>query len=721
MSSYGSSIGKQVILVAHEPPGTEHLGVRLLASALLQAGFRPSIVPLLAPGELEATVAQVIAGRPCLVGVSLSDPLVAPLLLAFVRLLRQQGFAGHITVGGALATLQRKEILADHLAIDSVVRHAGELAIVALARAVVARRTLDDVPGLTTRTSEGAGNPQAFAPPSLRPLRKAELPTVIGIPKADIAASRGCAGQCAYCGVSALQRDLRAEHRRLRLPLPELRSNIRRNVDDIAEEVADLYHRRGVRVGHFVDDNLLGPDATAAKEWLLSFERALLRRRVGKMAWRVMMEPRAISEDVADLLARMGFLSVLVGLESLTSRGLVALGRQGAPEASLLALRRLASRGIAPVINVLALRPGDSLDDARAELAALDRVDDYAWDVLPLSVWPGTRLAEELATRGQLVGRGAGLAWRPSDPRAERFLFALDRLRIAGLAWLLRRPNAVEASFALRAADRLGLVGASRARVEQADLWLARFQQERRRFLWQALALAESSLGPREFGQAVEGLAGQVARELQPYDQQLAALLDEMQWPSVEGATQAPASKPSHRLASRWLAGTVFIAMSASCSSSALSIHKQPASDASVLQDSATPVQTDVAPVVQADVAPDGPVFTRLDVSNPRLPDVGATPSGDAFDALCDTNALGRQVAKATGAAFCDLVPPPADYSTIVVLDGNGRAVNLLTLPDRQPVLTGSALQAWLDGVSTMRWPCLAGQEVAFSCGFLLY
>jgi radical SAM superfamily enzyme YgiQ (UPF0313 family) len=724
----GLSLGKQVVLVAHEPPGTEHLGVRLLASALLQAGFRPSIVPLLAPGELEATVAAVRAGRPFLVGVSLSDPLVAPLLLTFVRLLRRQGFAGHITAGGALATLQRREILADHPAIDSVVRHAGELAVVALARALVAGRTLDDVPGLTTRTSEGAGNPQAFLPPRVSPLRKGEMPTVIGIPKADLAASRGCAGQCAYCGVSALQRDLRAEHCRLRPPLPELRSNIRRSVDDIAAEVADLYHRRGVRIGHFVDDNLLGPDAGAAEEWLASFARALARQGVGKMAWRVMVEPRAISEEVADLLARMGFLSVLVGLESLTTRGLTALGRQGAPEASLAALQRLASRGLAPVLNVLALRPGETLDDVRAELAALGRIDGYAWDVLPLSVWPGTRLAEELAARGQLVGRGAGLAWRPSDPAAERFLFALDRLRIAGLAWLLRRPSAVEASFALRAAHRLGLPGASGARIEQADAWLLGCQQERRRFLSQALALAESSLTPREFGQAVEGLAGLVAQRLAPYDQQLAALLDEIAWPSSGGAAPAPARRPSQRLVARWLAGTAFVAMTASCSSSGLRVLKQPPRDASVLQDSAVPVPADVAPVVRADVAPavspevapDGPAVMNRDL--PSVSDAAAPASGDTSDALCDVNALGAQAAKAMGAASCVLDAPPEDLGDmLVVLDGEGRAINLLKLSDRQPVLTASSLKAWLDSVANMRWPCLAGQEVAFACVFLLY
>jgi len=103
------------------------------------------------------------------------------------------------------------------------------------------------------------------------------------------------------------------------------------------------------------------------------------------------------------------------------------------------------------------------------------------------------------------------------------------------------------------------------------------------------------------------------------------------------------------------------------------------------------------------------------------LPDTAAPQSGDAPDTLCDTDALAKQVAHGLGAAFCDLVSSPDDGTTLVVLDGEGRAINLVRLPDRQPVLTGSSLQAWLDSVANMRWPCLAGQEVAFSCGFTLY
>ena len=691
--------GCDVVLVAYEPSSSEHLGIRLVAAGLAAAGFRPLVLPLVTPAQLEATVRETLAAQPFLVGASVTDPLVAPLLLAFVRLLRARGYAGHITIGGALATLERGNLLATHPAIDSVVRHAGEASIVELAHALCAGHSLDDVAGLSTRMGEGKGNPHAFTPSRLWPLRAAEPPTLLGIPKAAVAASRGCAGRCAYCGIAALEQDLARERGLLGLGAGP-RGAILRPVDDLADEVAALYHERAVRVIQLVDDNLLGPDPRAARAWLGDLEAALGKRRVGKLAWRLMVEPTALSEDVADALARLGTLSVLIGIESLTPQGKSALGRRGRPDADLIALRRLARRGIDPMFNVLAVRPDGTLADTGAELARLAEFDDFAWDVIPVAVWPGTALAHDLAANGMLVGQGAGLAWRPAEPEAERFLFALNRLRLGGLAWLTRQPNPVDVMFALRVAGRLDLPGATRDRIEQASVLLAQVQRVRRSILDQALALATAQLSAREYGQAVEALAGQAANRLSPFDERFASLLDDVSWPGTHPA------RPARRLSSPWLAHGLLMAMTAGCGAGSPGKH-----------DANPPIfQFPDAGVTL--VKSDAPLSAKPDTQ--PIPLDASCGLGDAQTAAVDGSCnwfstLADSVSPYTcGSMAIVQWDRPGSYA--VMIDCDGRAVELLSMLDQTPLLTGDARQAWLDSVANDRWPCLAGQTIQFMC-----
>jgi radical SAM superfamily enzyme YgiQ (UPF0313 family) len=699
---------RDVVLVAHEPPDCEHLGIRLVAAGLAEAGFRPRVLPLRSPASMAAVVEETLARRPFLVGVSLSDPLVAPPILAYVRLLRLRGFVGHITVGGALATLERARLLADHPALDSVVRHAGEAVIVELARALDEDGDLSVVPGLTTRAGEGSGNPHAFSASRLRPLRAAEPPTLLGIPKADVAASRGCAGRCVYCGIPALERDLEGERRMLGLPAAKARGGIQRPLDDLADEVAALYHDRGVRVVQLVDDNLLGSEPRQARAWLADLEAGLRRRRVGPMAWRLMAEPGVLTEDVVDALARLGALFVLVGVESLTPQGKSALGRRGGLAGDLAALHRLAGHGITPSLNVLALRPGGTLADAQAELALLDQLDDFPWEVVPLTVWPGTLLAEQLAGKHELAGQGAGLAWLPTEPAVERFIFALNRLRMGGLAWVARLPCALDVLFALRVARRLGLPGSGPEPIERAQTVLAQAQRIRRGILEKGMALATADLAASEFGQAVEALHRQAADQLAPFDERFGRLLDEVTWPPAA----AMVTGLSRRLASPWLAHGLMMAMAAGCAGSGLHEVNRPGTDAPVEQ--ARILLPEVATIKLPEVG-------NVDVA--QLPQAICTPDGGASgsaDASCDISRLEQSVSQASGWS-CQAHASPQGWAYAVVIDCDGKAVELLRLPDQTPLFTGTERQAWLDSLANDRWPCFAGQSVQFSCIVCLF
>ena len=85
---------------------------------------------------------------------------------------RRRATGGHVTAGGQFATLARAWLLERYAWLDSVVRFAGEVPVVALARRVSAAEPVADVPGVTTRAGDGPPAPVLdLAPMTLRPSR----------------------------------------------------------------------------------------------------------------------------------------------------------------------------------------------------------------------------------------------------------------------------------------------------------------------------------------------------------------------------------------------------------------------------------------------------------------------------------------------------------------------------------------------------------------------
>jgi hypothetical protein len=99
------------------------------------------------------------------------------------------------------------------------------------------------------------------------------------------------------------------------------------------------------------------------------------------------------------------------------------------------------------------------------------------------------------------------------------------------------------------------------------------------------------------------------------------------------------------------------------------------------------------------------------------------TPDGGqstSLDASCDFSTLANAVRQATN-WYCDAIPSTSDAAYAVVIDCDGRAIELLTLPGQTPLLSGAERQAWLDSLANDRWLCFAGQSVQFTCMVCLF
>ena len=142
-----------VVLVGAE--FEENLSLRYLASALAQDGVDAVLMPFNDPAQSEAVVGEIGARDPAVVGISVPFQLRAREFLGLAQALRASGCRAHLTVGGHFATFEYDNILRDFPAIDSVVRHEGELTFRELVRRVRAGEDVEGLAGAVTRGPHG--------------------------------------------------------------------------------------------------------------------------------------------------------------------------------------------------------------------------------------------------------------------------------------------------------------------------------------------------------------------------------------------------------------------------------------------------------------------------------------------------------------------------------------------------------------------------------------
>ena len=485
-----------VALVGRRCDDNSNLGLDYLRGAAGAAGLRAAVLPLNRWQDLEPVARQVVRSAVGLVGLSLADGGSAYLPLALGDLLRRRGYVGHITCGGQFATLARRWLLSRYGWLDSVVRFAGEVPLVALARRLGRGQGVDALPGLTTRQGDGLPAPlDHHAPLSTMPQRDEQLPRVLGHAAAHVAASRGCPGRCAYCGPAALAHQEQRE-RRATPGCAEPGGVRRRGLDHLCDELATLWHQRDVRYVYFVDEHLLPWDHDQALDFVRALGRGLRRRKVGRLGLGAMLRCDRLSPELLDALADVGLVRVFLGLEFATEQEARSYGRRARRDRLPGLLSTLRRRGVATVSNLMLVHPDSSCGSVRAGLAFLGRLpaDQLAFEVNDMRAYHGTRLQQRLQRQGRLTGNPLRHGYTFDDQRVARFAEIFARLRAEAFADYSVALRSHDAHLALALARRLH----PGARLAPLQLRLGRASQQIQRLYLTALGagleLAEAGL-----------------------------------------------------------------------------------------------------------------------------------------------------------------------------------------------------------------------------------
>lgn len=398
-----------IALVATEVE--ENIGLRYMASVLERTGHHVWIIPFNSEHDITRVVKQVTVLAPEITGLSMAFTLRAKEFCRLAHTLRNEGYTGHIIAGGPFASFNCERLLQDFPAFDSVALGEGEETLCALAR------TLSDVsalPGLCYRHQDGSVrlNASAGRLADLDELpfpRRTRFRTYFGKSIATVLTSRGCWRDCAFCSVNAWYKNAGGKKFRIR------------SLDNIIEEIKELYFSLGVRIFNIQDDNFFLPDPQQTLRRFEHLRRGLERERVTDIAIAVKARPDSITYDSVRVLNDLGLFRLFLGVENASEKGLRNLNRQCQVDDILRALEVLNTFDLHIAYNILMFEPDTVLDDILTNLRFIEKHVENPFNFCRAEVYAGTPLEAKLLSEGGLLGDYFGLDYRLKDSRSEVF------------------------------------------------------------------------------------------------------------------------------------------------------------------------------------------------------------------------------------------------------------------------------------------------------------
>jgi len=414
----------RVLLVG--PDLESNLSLLYLASSLRAAGHDPAIAPFNCWDDAPA-VLRAARGAD-LVGLSMCFQVRALEFLALADALKAEAPARPVVAGGHHASCAAAELLENHPSLDVIVLHEGEDSLAALASlggALLDRAV--EVPGIAARRSGRA----VFSPP--RPIREAldALPRpdrsgparlLCGVPTAYMMGSRGCVSDCDYCCITTLHR---------LAPGPRFRQ---RPPDDVADEMAELYHRRGVRQFVFHDDNFLVPSQAHNRARIAALRAGLEARGVREIGLVTKCSPRDADRETLTRMREMGLLRLFMGVESASACGLASIGRRQTVAQNERALETAEALGISTQYTLIIFHPEATIASMLEDLAFAERHPAHPLNYCRAELYSGTPLEARMISAGRAEGSYLGRTYRYTDPQVST-VWEVGKDLFAGRCW----------------------------------------------------------------------------------------------------------------------------------------------------------------------------------------------------------------------------------------------------------------------------------------------
>ena len=368
------------------------LGLGLVAAATRRAGHEVAYLDLFGEAEPLVAVQRAIAtGSPEVVGISVrniddQDVQTRRFLLEPVKDLVSccRAYTDAPTVLGGAGYSIFPDAALDYLGADLGIRGEGEVVFPALLERLQQGQDPSGLPGVHL-SGKGCRAERQFAPNlDLLPLPDDNVwltgePTTpdLWVP---VQTRRGCALDCTYCSTA----DIEGRGLRARSPQSVI-AHIRR--------VANAGFQRFC----FVDNTFNLPLSYA-----MTLCRLIVTERL-KIAWRCILYPHRVPEELVAAMAEAGCVEVSLGFESGSKGVLRAMNKRFEPEEVRRISDLLAKHGIRRLGFLLLGGPGETRESVKESLAFADSLGLEVLKVtVGIRIYPRTPLEKTALEEGML-------------------------------------------------------------------------------------------------------------------------------------------------------------------------------------------------------------------------------------------------------------------------------------------------------------------------------
>lgn len=389
----------------------EHLGLGYLASHLESNGIETIVNDLeLCPKSIDEVINNISPEQFPLVGITIPYQVSIHPALNFIQKLKQNKHGLHVVLGGHFPTAAYNLLLNDYPYIDSVIRGEGEGPILELAKRIISgNNNLKGIKGLAYRY-EGKiiAEPRDELLINLDelPFPKRRFATIEndGIRYAEIISSRGCSYKCLYCSISSFY-----EHSSQRY----------RSVNNVLDEMSELYFNEGCRAYEFLDDNFISSEPEGIDR-LKKLHSEIKARGLKDIVLTAMLSPTAVTHDVIGLLYDMGLRRLLVGIESASATSLKRLNKTSTLELNYRALEVLMNyEELGVHAGFIMFEPDTTILDIEKNISFIKKYCSYvSFNLLNrLDIFYGTPIYNLLKSHGRIFGNYLNPQYEFSDEK----------------------------------------------------------------------------------------------------------------------------------------------------------------------------------------------------------------------------------------------------------------------------------------------------------------